>query len=139
MNAQTQENLRKAMEGEAFAYAKYMSFAEEARRNGHDAVADLFERIAKTGHLEHFGEMARLTQLVGADADNLNDAIQNETQESQTTYAQFAEEAVAAGDQAAAARFLEIAKDEARNRAMFQASLDSLDNKTSMKEHLSTQ
>lgn len=139
MNPQTQENLMKAMRGEAFAYAKYMAFAEEARRNGRDAVADLFERIAKMGHLEHFGEMARLVRLTGSDADNLKDAIQGETQESQTIYPQFAEQAVAAGDHAAAARFLEIGKDEARHQAMFQAALDSLDNKTSVQARPSAQ
>ena len=129
LTPQTRENLMKAMHGEAFAYAKYMAYAEQARTNGHTAIADLFEQTAKVEHLEHFNEMAQLVQLADTDAANLRDAIQGESQESQTMYPQFAEQAAAAGDEAAAERFRELAKDETKHRSMFHAALDSLENK----------
>ena len=48
MNAQTQANLLTALHGEAFAYAKYMLYAEHARQQGRNDLADLFEATART-------------------------------------------------------------------------------------------
>jgi rubrerythrin len=47
----------------------------------------------------------------------------------------FAELARAAGDQAAADRFLEIGRDEEKHRMQFQDALDSLQNKSPRKDH----
>jgi rubrerythrin len=135
LSPQTRENLLKAMHGEAFAYAKYMAYANQARKNGNTMLADLFEQTAKVERLEHFNEMAQLVGLVGTDIDNLKDAIQGETQETQTMYPHFAELARAAGDQAAADRFLEIGRDEKKHRMQFQDALDSLQNKSPRKDH----
>ena len=138
LNPQTQENLMTAMHGEAFAYAKYMAYAEHARNNGHAAIADLFEQTAKIEQLEHFRELAELAQLAGGDAANLRDAIQGETQESQTMYPRFAEQAAAAGDPAVAQRFREIAQDEMKHRNMFQDALKSLEKSTPGKDRSTT-
>jgi rubrerythrin len=131
LNPQTREHLMTAMHGEAFAYAKYMAYAQRARETGHPDIADLFEQTAKVEHLEHFREMAELAQLAGTDAQNFEDAIRGETQESQTMYPKFADEVVAVGDVAAAERFREISKDEMKRRAMFQDALASLSKKSS--------
>lgn len=134
LSPQTRENLLKAMHGEAFAYAKYMAYASQARKNGNTIVAELFEQTANVEHLEHFNEMAQLAGLAGTDTDNLKDAIQGETQESQTMYPHFAELARAAGDQAAADRFLEIRRDEEKHRMLFQDALNHLENKPRQKD-----
>lgn len=130
LSPQTREHLMTAMRGEAFAYAKYMAYAQRARENGHTTIADLFEQTAKVEYLEHFREMAELAQLAGTDAQNLEDAIRGETQESQTMYPNFADEAAAVGDVAAAERFREISKDEMKHRAKFQDALASLSPKS---------
>jgi rubrerythrin len=129
LNPQTREHLMTAMRGEAFAYAKYMAYAQRARENGHPDIANLFEQTAKIEHLEHFREMAELAQLAGSDAQNLEDAIQGETKESQTIYPKFADEAAAVGDILAAERFREISKDEMKHRDMFRDALASLNKK----------
>lgn len=129
LNPQTREHLMTAMRGEAFAYAKYMAYAQRARENGDADIADLFEQTAKVEHLEHFREMAELAQLAGTDAQNLEDAIQGETKESQTIYPKFADEAAAVGDTMAAQRFREISKDEMKHRDMFRDALASLNKK----------
>ena len=54
MNAQTKENLLTSMHGEAFAYVKYMLFAEHARKNGKPELADLFAKTADVERFEHF-------------------------------------------------------------------------------------
>ncbi|HEY3446145.1 MAG TPA: rubrerythrin family protein [Myxococcales bacterium] len=123
---QTLEDLDIAMHGEAFAHAKYTLFAKQARQNGREDLAKLFEDAARTEHLEHFAEEAKLAGLVGSDADNLRAAIKGESYEVETMYADFARKAAAVGDKQAAARFEEIRKDEMKHRDAFKAALDKV-------------
>ena len=126
----TQEDLSKAMHGEAFAYAQYLLFADHARRQGDTELAALFENTAKTERFEHFAEEARLAGLVGSDAENLRKAIAGESYEAATMYPGFARAARAHGDSAAAERFTEIGQDEAKHRDAFRAALARLEKKT---------
>ncbi len=126
MNEQTMKNLSTAMHGEAFAYVKYLLFAEHARKNGNTKLADLFESTAKTERFEHFSEEAQLAGLVGSDSDNLKDAITGESYETETMYREFAQQAKQAGDHDAANRFEEIRLDEAKHRDAFNAALSDL-------------
>lgn len=123
MNKTTINNLSTAMHGEAFAYAKYMLYAERARQSGNTELAQLFENTAREERFEHFAEEAELAGLVGNDADNLRDAIEGESYETETMYRDFAEQALAAGDKAAADRFAEIGRDEMKHRDAFKAAL----------------
>ena len=126
MNKATLDNLSTAMHGEAFAYAKYMLYAERARQSGNTELAQLLENTAKEERLEHFAEEAELAGLVRSDADNLRDAIQGESYEVETMYSDFAEQAAAVGDKAAADRFAEIRQDEMKHRDAFKAALTKL-------------
>ena len=54
----TTDNLSTAMHGEAFAYAKYLLYAEHARQSGATELANLFESSAKAERFEHFAEEA---------------------------------------------------------------------------------
>jgi rubrerythrin len=123
LDPKTRENLLTAMRGEAFAYVKYLLFAEHARKTGNKKLADLFERIADVERFEHFAEEAHLLGLIGGDAENLEDAIKGESYEIETMYLEFAHEAKLVGDTAAAARFQEIRNDEIGHRAAFAAEL----------------
>lgn len=125
--AEVQKDLEAAMKGEAFAYAKYMMFAQQARANGHADLATLFERTAETERLEHFREHAELAGLAGrSDADNLRDAVAGETYETTKMYPEMAARARQAGDTEAAARFSEIGKDESKHRDAFASALVKL-------------
>lgn len=126
MNTQTHENLLTALHGEAFAYLKYMGFAQRAWANGRPDLADLYEKIATTERLEHFAEEAALLGLFGTDTANLQSAISGESYEMTTMYPQFAQQAAAVGDTAAADLFTEIGNDEKDHRDAFRAALDSL-------------
>ena len=123
LDKKTQDNLSTAMHGEAFAYAKYMLYAERARKNGNKRLALLFEKAARTERFQHFTEEADLAGIVGSDTDNLRDAIAGESYEVETMYREFAEQAAAAGDKAAADRFEEIRHDEMAHRDAFKAAL----------------
>lgn len=126
MNPQTRQNLQTAMHGEAFAHLQYLLFAEQARKEGRTDVAELFERTAKVEAFEHFAEEAELAGLVGSTAENLQKAIAGESYEVTTMYREFAEQAGADGDQAAADRFAEIRHDEMGHRDAFQAALETM-------------
>lgn len=126
LHQETTDSLSSAMHGEAFAFAKYMLYAEHARQTDHPELADLFSKNAHTERFEHFAEEAKLAGLVKSDEENLRDAIQGETYEFEHMYPDFASKAKAAGDTSAADRFLEIRKDEGSHRDGFQAALDNL-------------
>ncbi|MSP13595.1 MAG: rubrerythrin [Chloroflexi bacterium] len=127
MHAKTRENLLAAMHGEAFAYVKYMLFAEQARKHGRKELADLFEKTAAMERFEHFAEEAELVHLVGDDDDNLLDAISGETYEVETMYREFADLAAAAGDLDAADRFAEVRRDEIGHNEAFRKALQYLE------------
>ncbi|MGB9433999.1 MAG: rubrerythrin family protein [Candidatus Acidiferrum sp.] len=123
LDQETLDNLSTAMHGEAFAYVKYLLYAEHARKSGNKELADLFERTANTERFEHFAEEAQLAGLVGSDADNLKDAIKGETYEIDIMYLEFAQAAKVAEDTAAADRFEEIRHDEMGHRDGFKIAL----------------
>jgi rubrerythrin len=127
MNTETREHLLQALHGEAFAFARYMLYAEAARRNGRPALADLFERTAHTERFEHFAEEAELAGLVGSDEDNLREAIAGERYEVETMYPGFAQQAQLAGEAATAERFAEIRADESNHLAAFERALEQLE------------
>jgi rubrerythrin len=133
LNQKTLDNLSTAMHGEAFAYVKYLLYAEHARKSGNKELADLFEKTANTERFEHFAEEAKLAGLVGSDADNLKDAIKGESYEIDTMYLEFAERAKAAGDAAAAARFEEVRHDEITHRDAFKGALAKLESNLARK------
>lgn len=127
LSQKTQENLATAMHGEAFAFAKYMLYAKHAEQNGNKDLAKTFRAAAHTERFQHFAEEAELAGLVGSDADNLKDAIKGESYEVETMYREFATQAAAAGDKAAAERFEEIRHDEAGHLAGFKAALNNVE------------
>ena len=126
LSQKTQENLGTAMHGEAFAYAKYMLYAQHAEHNGNPNLAKLFRTAAQTERFQHFAEEAQLSGLVGSDADNLKDAIKGESYEVDTMYREFAEQAKTAGDKAAADRFEEVRHDEMGHRDAFKNALNNI-------------
>jgi rubrerythrin len=123
LHQQTIENLMTAAHGEAFAYAKYMLYAQRARDTGRPDMADLFEKAATMERFEHFADEAKLVGLVGRNADNLQDAVKGESYEVDTMYRNFAQQAAAVGDKVAADRFEEIRQDEMKHRDAFKAAL----------------
>jgi rubrerythrin len=109
---QTLSNLRAAMRGEAFASGKYTLYAEQARRDGNPALAELFTDTAKVELGEHYAAEARLAGLVGDTNTNLADAIAGESYEADTMYPDYARQARQYADTQAAELFGDIAADE---------------------------
>jgi len=120
----TLANLRTAMQGEAFAYAKYVRYADQARREGNPAVAQLFTNTADIELNSHFAALASWTGLVAIDTNtNLTDAINGEQHEADIMYPDYARQAEQAGNAEAASMFREIAADEKTHQQAFQNAL----------------
>lgn len=123
ISVRSRRNLMEAMRGEAFAFAKYKLFARQARNNGDNDLADLFDKTADQEYLEHFMEQAELLQLAGSDEQDLTNAIAGESFEVDTLYKQFAQDAHEDGDEQVAHRFEEIRRDEAFHQLAFHEAL----------------
>jgi|SRR5438270_6015322 len=126
LSVRSRQNLLDAMRGEAFAFAKYKLFALQARSNGHNDLAALFDKTADQEYMEHFTELAELLELAGTDEQDVTNAIAGEAFEVDTFYKQFAEEARQDGDDRVAKRFEEIRRDEAYHQLAFQEALIKL-------------
>ncbi|MCI4673981.1 ferritin family protein [Candidatus Mycolicibacterium alkanivorans] len=119
----TLANLRTAMQGEAFAYAKYMRYADQARRSENLAVAQLFTNSANVELNEHFAALATLAGLVSPDTNtNLTDAINGEQHEADVMYPDYARQAEQSGNPQAASLFREIAGDEKAHQQAFETA-----------------
>lgn len=122
----TKADLSSAMHGEAFAYAKYMLYAKQARAEGNADLAALFEHTANVELNNHFATHAYEYGLLGTDQQNLRDAITGENYETTTMYPQMAKRAQAAGDTKVAAIFSAVGKDERTHRDRFTTALNGL-------------
>jgi rubrerythrin len=122
LHPQTRENLLRAMRREAFAFARYLLYATQARQHGRQEVAELFEKVAEEEYFGHFTDQALELGLIGMEAENLHLAIEEEAM-----YRDFQAQAEAVGDHGAAERFQRLREDERRNRDQFLAVLRALD------------
>jgi rubrerythrin len=125
LHASTRQDLSEALHGEAFAYLKYLTYADQARGNGNEQLARTFEKTAATER-RHFAEHAELARIAGSDTGNLRDAIAGEDQENTKTYPDMAKRAAGVWDRKAAEHFREVASDEGRHRDDYRAVLRKL-------------
>ncbi|MFD2079965.1 Rubrerythrin [Actinopolymorpha cephalotaxi] len=123
VSPQTREDTLSAMHGEAFAYASYNAYAQEAARTGIDALAKLFRKTAHTERYDHFAAEARLIHFVRGNADNLRTSIAGETREATVIYPYFAYQAEQDRCEPAAKLFRELAADEAVHAKRFRRAL----------------
>ena len=86
LHPQTRENLLRAMRREAFAFARYLLYATQAREHGRQEVAELFEKVAEEEYFGHFTEQALELGLIGMEAENLHLAIEEEAFEADVMY-----------------------------------------------------
>ena len=90
----TEQNLMTAFAGESQARNKYTYFASQARKEGYEQIASIFEETANN-EKEHaklwFKELNGGS--VPSTLDNLNDAAYGENYEYTTMYSDFAKEA----------------------------------------------
>jgi rubrerythrin len=126
MNARTRDNILTAMRGEAYAHARYRLFAKAAGQSGDRDLEETLEGIAAVELHEHFAELAALAGIAGSDADNIQCAIRDESDEVEVTYRLFAEQARKDGEDEVAERFEEMREDELSHLKVLETALERL-------------
>ncbi len=127
--SKTEENLQAAFAGESQARNKYTYFAGIARKEGYHYVAKILEETAENER-RHAKDEFKLLGGLGDTAANLKAAVDGEMHETVTMYPQFAEEAEAEGNKAAANLFRQIAKIEKHHADRYKKLLEMVEKGT---------
>lgn len=129
--SKTEQNLLKAFAGESQVRNRYEFFAKEARKEGLEQIAALFEETAinEKAHAKKFfryleGRMVTITAAypagkIGNTLENLKAAAEGENEEWTALYPEFARIAEEEGFKQIAVTFRTIAKVEAAHEKRF--------------------
>lgn len=135
----TEQNLLKAFAGESQARNRYDFFAKQARKEGLEQIAALFEETAinEKAHAKRFfrfleGGMVEITAsypagIIGDTLQNLKAAADGENEEWTELYPEFARIAEEEGFKEVAAAFRVIAKVEKAHEARYRKLYDNLE------------
>ena len=123
----TEQNLKDAFAGESQARNKYTYFAEVAKEEGYEQIAEFFTETAGN-EKEHAKMWYKLLHdgHVGKTEQNLNIAAFGETGESQDMYPDYAKVAREEGLEEIAALFDGVAKIEAIHSIRYSRLLNNL-------------
>lgn len=91
--SKTMENLRAAWAGETQAQAKYTYFAQQARKEGYEGIACIFEETAKNEHAHGKMWFKHMMGGIGTTEENLENARDGEHYEWAEMYREFAKTA----------------------------------------------
>jgi rubrerythrin len=124
---QTHANLMAAFSGEAQARVKYGFYASQARKDGYEQIANLFQETSDN-EKEHAKIWFKLLHSgVPATPPNLADAAEGERYEWTDMYAGFAKTAREEGFEAIAAQFEQVAAIEKRHEERYRALLANIE------------
>lgn len=123
---QTEKNLLAAFSGESMARNKYTFFSEAARKEGHEEIAELFERMAQNESTHGKLLYKMLYGEIGSSAANLKNAMDGEFGEWTSMYPDFARTAQKEGLPEAADLFKRIAEIEKDHEHRFLMALAQL-------------
>jgi rubrerythrin len=133
----TEQNLLKAFAGESQARMRYTLFAQKAREEGYEQIADIFVETAnqEAMHATRFfsfleGGMLEIQAsypagMVGSTAENLKAAADGENEEWTELYPEFAKIAEEEGFKKVASLFKIIAKAEVTHENRYRKLLDN--------------
>lgn len=95
----TNDNLKHAFAGESQANQKYRAFAKKAKKDGFKNIAKLFLTTAEAERIHAEGHLKAL-DMIASTAENLQSAIDGETQEFTNMYPPMVDKAIADGHKA---------------------------------------
>ena len=125
--SKTEKNLQDAFAGESQARNKYTYFAEKAREEGYEQIANIFLETARNEQ-EHAKQwfLALHDGATPTTAENLQAGIDGENEEWTDMYKRMAEEAREEGFARIAAQMEMVAKVEKEHEERYQKLLDNL-------------
>jgi rubrerythrin len=121
----TMDNLKEAFAGESQANRKYLAFARKADDEGYAQVARLF-RAAADAETVHAHAHLRVMKGIGSTQENLDHAIEGETEEFKSMYPRMMEEAKSEGNDAAYQSFAYANAVEEIHAGLYKKALDNL-------------
>ncbi len=142
----TEQNLLKAFAGESQARNRYTFYADKAREEGFEQIAELFLETAfnEKAHAEKFfgfleGGPLEITATypagkVGTTAENLKDAAEGENEEHTEIYPEFAKIAKEEGFPHVAAAFNFVSKVEVEHEERYLKLLRNLEEENVFKK-----
>ncbi len=149
-NSETRKNLARSFAGESQARTRYTVYAKEARKEGYEWIARVFEETAdnEAVHAEEFLEMMEKLQgpapnidvdggypfQLGTTLENLGFAARGELEEHDDAYPGFAEMARREGFAEAATLWMQIARIEGVHHNQFRSLEEQLKNGTLTKK-----
>ncbi len=122
----TQKNLQTAFAGESQARNKYTYFASQARKEGYNQIADLFEETA-FNEKEHAKIWFKLLNGIGDTKANLKAAADGENYEWTDMYDTFAKEAREEGFENIAKLFEGVAAIEKEHEERYRKLLKNIE------------
>lgn len=124
--SKTEKNLKAAFAGESQARNMYSYFAEHARKEGYNQIAEIFEETAQNEQ-EHAKIWFNLLQEKDLNTiENLKNAAKGENYEWTEMYVKFAQDAEAEGFSKIAALFKAIAKIEKDHEERYKKLLENV-------------
>jgi rubrerythrin len=127
MGEKTQQNLAKAFAGESQANRKYLAFAKKAEQEGYLQVAKLFRAAAEGETIHALSHLSKMG-VVASTKDNLQTAINGETEEFENMYPQMINDAEQEKEIAAITGFSNANEVEKIHANLYKKALDNLDN-----------
>ena len=122
---QTEINLRKAFSGESEARNKYTFFASQAKKEGYEQIAALFQKTADN-EKEHAEMWFKELEGLGNTAQNLLSAAEGENYEWTDMYDGFARTADEEGFSELAIKFRMVAQIEKHHEERYRALLHNV-------------
>ena len=126
--SKTEQNLMTAFAGESQARNKYTYYASQARKDGFEQIAAIFEETANN-EKEHAKMWFKLFHGIGSTEENLLDAAEGENYEWTDMYATFAKEAREEGFDHIAALFEGVAAIEKEHEERYRKLLANVEGK----------
>lgn len=132
--SKTASNVNTAFQGESMARNRYTIYEEQARKEGHEDVAQLFARMAKNEMIHAKLLYKIMNGGIGDSLSNIKDAAKGEGEEWTNMYPQFARVAREEGFEEIAKTFDQVAQIERDHEMTFLKAFASLMNKGSKPE-----
>ena len=124
--SKTEQNLMAAFAGESQARNKYDYFASQAKKDGYEQIAAIFQETA-LNEKEHAKMWFKLFAGIGSTPENLLTAAAGEHEEWTEMYRRMAEEAEAEGFADIAFKFRKVAEVEAHHEARYRTLAKNID------------
>ncbi|MGC8809194.1 MAG: rubrerythrin family protein [bacterium] len=123
--SQTEKNLKEAFAGESQANRKYLAFAKQAEAEGFKQIAKLF-RAAAEAETVHAHAHLRALGAIKTTKENLQEAINGETQEFKSMYPEMIAKAKEEGLKQAEISFNYANQVEKIHAALYEKALANL-------------